>query len=149
MIHKLQLFYFYTGRITIRTMRHLNFRESNIRFAYPPRAKLTKGSIALLFIVTITSFLTACGSVTATAGQAKQAGQVSPTAAATLAPTPPAVPTHAPTPKPTPKPTVVPTPQPTLQQHHNPTQPPAPAPAILDLRPSSMSFVGHLDCSQQ
>ncbi|MHB8596100.1 MAG: hypothetical protein ACYDER_04735 [Ktedonobacteraceae bacterium] len=123
-------------------MRHPNFRESNIRFAYPRRAMLTKGITAMLFIVIVTSFLAACGSATAATGQTKQ---VSPTPTATLVPTPTAVPTRAPTPKPTPQPT----PKPTVAPAPQPTQPPAaPAPAVLDLRPSSMSFVGHLDCSQ-
>jgi hypothetical protein len=43
------------------------------------------------------------------------------------------------TPKPTPTPTVAP----------QPTQQPASAPAILDLRPLSMSIVGHLDCQKK
>ncbi len=122
-------------------MRHPNFRESNIHFAYPRRAMLTKGITAMLFIVIVTSFLAACGSATAATGQT---GQVSPTPTATLVPTPTAVPTRAPTPKPTPQPT----PKPTVVPASQPTQPPTPAPAVLDLRPSSMSFVGHLDCSQ-
>jgi hypothetical protein len=128
-------------------MRHLNFRESNMHFAYPRRAMLTKSITALLFIVIVTSFLAACGSATAATGQT---GQVSSTPTATLVPTPTAVPTRVPTPKPTPrptpKPTVAPAPQPTQPPATQPT--PAPAPAVLDLRPPSMSFVGHLDCSQ-
>lgn len=132
-------------------MRHPNFRESNIRFAYPRRARLTKGITAMLFIVIVTSFLAACGSATAATGQTRQVSPTPtatlvPTPTATLVPTPTAVPTRAPTPKPTPKPTVAPAPQPT--QPPPATRPPAPAPAVLDLRPSSMSFVGHLDCSQ-
>ena len=131
-------------------MRHFNFHQSNFHFVYFRRAMLTRGSIALLCIVIVAGFLTACGSATAATGQAKQTGQVSSTPTATpVAPTPNSVPTRAPTPKPTPKTTVVPTPKPTVAPVPQPTQPPASAPAILDLRPPSMSFVGHLDCSQK
>ncbi|HLJ35500.1 MAG TPA: hypothetical protein VKU38_17730 [Ktedonobacteraceae bacterium] len=126
-------------------MRHPSFHQSNIRFSYHWRAKFTKSITAILFTVLVASFLAACGSATAATGQAKQAGQVSPTPVVTLPPTPTAVPTLVPTPKPTPRPT----PKPTVAPPPQPTQPPpAPAPAVLDLRPSSMSFVGHLDCSQ-
>lgn len=51
--------------------------------------------------------------------------------------------------KPTPKPTLAPTPKPTPipAPPPPPVQPPPPqGPVILDLRPASMSFVGHLDC---
>ncbi len=121
-------------------MRHLNFHQPEPCLSHLWKAKLMQQTIALLIIVTTTSFLAACGSATAAIGQKNQTVQGSPTPTATLAPKPTAVPTRAPTPKPTPEPTVAPVPP--------PTQPPAPAPAILDLRPSSMSFVGHLDCSQ-
>lgn len=116
-------------------MRHLNFRGSDIRNQYPWRAKLTKSMLVILFLSVVIIILAACGSATAATGQTPKAS-VTPTS--TLAPTPTAVPTRAPTPKPTVAP---PSPPP------QPTQPPPPAPAVLDLRPSSMSFVGHLDCS--
>src|SRR5690242_8724311 len=45
-----------------------------------------------------------------------------------------------PTTTPTPTPMLIPPPTPT------PTQLPQQVPVILDLRPASMSFVGHLDC---
>lgn len=126
-------------------MRHLSFHQSNIRFSYAWRAKLTKSMIALLFLIIVATVLAACGSATAATGQTKKTGQVSPTPVVTFTPTPTAVPTRVPTPKPTPRPT----PKPTVAPPPQPTQPPpAPAPAILDLRPSSMSIVGHLDCSQ-
>ena len=67
-----------------------------------------------------------------------------PTATATpVTPTPTITPTPQPTSTPTPKPTPVITPTP------QPTQPPVSMPPILDLRPSSMSFVGHLDCTNR
>jgi hypothetical protein len=122
-------------------MRHLSFRGSDIRNQYSRRAKLTKSMLMLLFLSIVVSILAACGSATAATGQVPK---VSVTPTSTLAPTPTAVPTRAPTPKPT----VAPTPKPTVAPPLQPTQPPPPpAPAVLDLRPSSMSFVGHLDCS--
>ncbi|MEO8970956.1 MAG: hypothetical protein ABI406_05055 [Ktedonobacteraceae bacterium] len=129
-------------------MRQPNFHQSNIHFSSPWRARLTKSMSAMLFLVIVATVLAACGSATAATGQTKQPGQISPTAIVTLTPTPTTVPTRVPTPKPTP----VPTPKPTVAPPPPPPQPtqppPAPAPAVLDLRPSSMSFVGHLDCSQ-
>jgi hypothetical protein len=69
-------------------------------------------------------------------------------AATAMKSTPTPTQTHviAPTPSPVFTPTHVPTPQPTPVQ-----VPPTPvqgAPAILDLRPSSMSIVGRLDCQK-
>jgi hypothetical protein len=103
----------------------------------------TKNSMVVLCIIIAASILlSSCGSVAT--GQTLHAGS---TPTATLAPTPTAIPTQAPTPKPTPKPTPRPTPTPTFVPQ--PTQPPSqPAPAILDVRPSSMSIVGHLDCNR-
>ncbi len=127
-------------------MRHLSFRESDIHNVYPQRAKITKSIIVILFLGIVASILASCGSATAATGQTGQVRQVSVTPTSTLGPTPTAVPTRTPTPKPThtppPKPTVAPPPV-----QSTPPLPP-PAPAVLDLRPSSMSFVGHLDCSQ-
>lgn len=130
-------------------MQHLSFRQSNIRFSHSLRAKITKSMSAMLFLVLVATILAACSSATTATGQTKQTGLVSPTPVGTVTPTPTSVPTQIPTPKPTPKPTPQPTPRPTVAPPSQPTQPPsAPAPAVLDLRPSSMSFVGHLDCSQ-
>jgi len=82
---------------------------------------------ALLGVVLLASALAACGA------QAQgQQRQVTPTASPTLAPSS----TPTPTQTPTPLPTATPTPPPSL-----------PAP-ILDVRPSSMSLVGHLDCAK-
>ena len=87
--------------------------------------------LALLMLV-----LASCGS--AAAGQTSI---VTPTP--TLASSPTAIPTHVLTPTPTLRPTPTPTEAP------QPTQPPSTsAPAILDLRPLSMSIVGHLDCQK-
>lgn len=87
--------------------------------------------------------LAACGSaVTAQAGHMTSIPTpvLSPTPIAKSAHSPSAKPTHLPVPTPTPKPTVVP--QPTTVPS---TMAPPP---ILDLRPASMSIVGHLDCQK-
>ena len=92
----------------------------------------TKVTVMLVCLAFISSMLAACGSST-TAVQSK--------------PSPP--PTHVI--RPTPSPIVTPTPKPTPAARPVPTPTPAPvqgAPAILDLRPLSMSIVGHLDCQK-
>src|SRR5581483_4311860 len=91
--------------------------------------------------------LASCGSVAA--GQTNHA---TPTAVPTHAPTvtaTPVTPTVTATAKPTP--TSTPQPTPVATQAPQPTTPPQPVsmPPILDLRPSSMSFVGHLDCTNK
>ncbi len=85
----------------------------------------------LLCCAFLGSLLVACGSNTATTPAAPPSRYG---AAATATPTPTPTATPSPTPKPVP-----------------PTPTPAPqgAPAVLDLQPASMSFVGHLDCSGQ
>lgn len=106
--------------------------------------------LCLAFLATI---LASCGSTTS-AQQAKSVA-VTPTLTSTPTAIPTSVPKKQPTPKPKPKPTptvapqpvVQPTPQPTAVPQ--PTQPPvASSPPILDVRPSSMSIVGHLDCQK-
>ena len=100
---------------------------------------IRKQNVVLVTCIAIVAIvLASCGS-TASAGQTNQA---SPTPTMTAVPT--LTPTTAPalTPTSTPKPTSTPQPVVTPQ----PTQPPAPA--ILDVRPSSMSIVGHLDCNR-
>ena len=88
--------------------------------------------VTVLCIAFVGSILAACGA-SATAVQS--------------APSPP--PTHMSTPTPKPSPTHVPTPQPTPTQVSTSTPTPVQAaPAVLDLRPSSMSIVGHLDCQK-
>lgn len=115
-------------------MRHLSFRES---IARPLRAhtRTRTTNILVVFCIAIVIVLASCGSA------ASEQANSAPVPTPTLAPTPTAIPTHtpAPTPTPAPKPTVAP--QPT-------TPPPTLAPPILDLRPLSMSFVGHLDCQK-
>jgi hypothetical protein len=88
------------------------------------RAKLPRSRTLLLLVCSL--LLAACGAVST--GQAAHTTKVPPTS--TLAPTPTIAPTS------TPVPTAVP-PTPALSTT-----------AILDVRPSSMSIVGHLDCTQ-
>jgi len=105
--------------------------------------------VVVLSTVIVGSFLATCGS-TASAAQSTP----TPKQAPTLAPTP--TPILAPKPKPTPPPTPAPQQAPAIVQASAPpapvptSPPPAPtgAPAILDLRPLSMSIVGHLDCQK-
>jgi hypothetical protein len=100
----------------------------------------------ILCIAFIASLLSACGSTSTTAGLSPTP---TPTSAALATPTPHPSPT--PTPKPEQVPTPTPTPKPALAQAPIPTATPIPAqgaPAILDLRPASMSIVGHLDCQK-
>jgi hypothetical protein len=97
-----------------------------------------RNSMVVVFCMTvIMTVLASCGSA---------AGNITPlssTPIPTLAPSPTIIPTHVPTPTFTSQPTPIPTEAP------QPTQQSATAPAILDLRPSSMSFVGHLDCQKK
>jgi len=117
-------------------MSHLNFGELYNRFYQSQRWTIKKNVMIVFCLAFLVSVLASCGA-TAT-GQTRQP---TPIPTPTLAPSPTVqqTPVVSPTPRarPTPKPTVVP----------QPTQPPAPQPAVLDLRPLSMSFVGHLDCN--
>ncbi len=86
--------------------------------------------VTVLCIAFVSSMLAACGA---------------------SAPAVKSTPAHVIAPTPKPRPTQAPTPQPTPTQVQEPTPTPMPvqgAPAILDLRPSSMSIVGHLDCQK-
>ncbi len=118
-------------------MHHYSFCGPIARLLYPYRKIRTNNVIVVLTSVIILSVLASCGS--ATTGQASS---VTPIPTATTAPTLTPIPTVVPTPAPTPLP---PTPTPTAAPQPNS---PAPAPAILDLRPLSMSIVGHLDCQR-
>ncbi|MDQ6661290.1 MAG: hypothetical protein M3Z24_10030 [Chloroflexota bacterium] len=94
--------------------------------------------VTILCIGFMSSMLAACG---ASATVVKSTP--SPTPTHVIVPTPKLDPKHVPIPKSTP--TQVPT--------HGPAPTPTPmpvqgAPAVLDLRPSSMSIVGHLDCQK-
>jgi hypothetical protein len=116
-------------------MLHPNLHGLSARFL--KSYKITQNnSIGTGLCLTILLFaLASCGS--AAAGQTNTV-----TTTPTIALSPTTVPTHVltpiPTHKPTPAPTIVP----------QPTQPPVSAQAILDLRPLSMSIVGHLDCQK-
>jgi len=115
-------------------MLHLRLRELVARFTqFHPEARMNKVIVVLCTVIVI-GILASCGS----AAQG-QAGPVIPTPTPTLAPAPTISPTPARTPAPPPKPTAAP--QPTIPA-------PAAAPPILDLRPLSMSIVGHLDCNK-
>ncbi len=116
---------------------------------YSRNGTLMRIIVAVLCTVIVGSFLAACGS-TASAAQSTP----TPKPAPTLAPTP--TPFLAPTPKPTPTPAPAPQQAPAIVQASAPpapvpTSPPSAltgAPAVLDLRPLSMSIVGHLDCQK-
>ncbi len=118
-------------------MHHYSFFGPIAHLLDPFRKIRTNNVIVVLASVIILSVLASCGPA-----PTGQASSVTPTAAATTAPTPTPIPTVAPTPTLTPLP---PTPTPTAAPQPNL---PAPAPAILDLRPLSMSIVGHLDCQR-
>jgi hypothetical protein len=115
-------------------MRHLNFRGLIARFLKSHKVIQNTSVVTVLCLAILIIALAACGSTAA--GQTTTI-----TPAPTIAPSPTIIPTHVPTATPTPKPTPISTPTP------QPTQPTS-APAILDLRPLSMSFVGHLDCQK-
>ncbi len=116
-------------------MFHLGFHGLLARFLQSHHIPQKPRFIVIVAMTIALVILSSCGAAT---------GQVTTTLPAqtpvsTIVPSP--SPTHAPTPSPTPSPTPKPavTPQ--------PTTPPA-APAILDVRPESMSIVGHLDCTK-
>ncbi|HLX56532.1 MAG TPA: hypothetical protein VKR83_05870 [Ktedonobacteraceae bacterium] len=118
-------------------MWHLRFRGLAARLLESHRSIQRKNVVAIFCLILFAGVLASCGSVTT--------GQASPaTLAPTFAPSPAVTSSHTPVPTPT---ATVPTPKPTSPPAiaPQPTQSP-PAPAILDLRPLSMSFVGHLDC---
>jgi hypothetical protein len=96
----------------------------------------------LLCITVVSTMLAACGTSTTAVKSTP-----TPTPTHVIAPTPTPTPTRVPTPMPSPTPTHVPTSIPTQV----PTPMPIPvqtAPAVLDLRPASMSIVGHFDCQK-
>jgi hypothetical protein len=126
-------------------MRHLKFRGLLTRplpfMEYTKRNRfvLVFCSLAIALIV-----LASCGS--AATGQSNH---TTPTTAPTSVPTATATPV-TPAVTPTQKPTSTPRPTPVATQAPQPTATqPVSTPPILDLRPSSMSFVGHLDCTNK
>jgi len=119
------------------TFHQLLARLHHVQTATQQRAIMT-----MLCIAFIASLLSACGS---TSTAARYSPTPTPTSIALATPSP--IPT--PTPKPEQAPT--PTPKPAIAQAPIPTATPMPAqgaPAILDLRPESMSIIGHLDCQK-
>ncbi len=123
-------------------MPHDTFRELFTLPKHSYTGILPRMMISVLCLAFISGLLASCGTSTAAV---KAAPTPSPTPVITSTPDP--SPTQVPTPKPSP--TQVPTPRPTPAQAPTPlpTQVQA-APAVLDLRPSSMSIVGHLDCNK-
>ena len=131
-------------------MWHLSFRGPVARLSRSLRETLTHHVVtAFTLTILVSVVLASCGS--AATGQAKS---VAPTATSASASVPTTIPTQVPTPMPTPTPTAASQPiaaqatvalQPIVSQ---PPPAPASAPAILDLRPLSMSIVGHLDCNK-
>ena len=107
-------------------MWHHNFRGLVARLIGSHKGTQRNNIVFVLCLAIIVSVLASCGSVPT--GQAKPV-----TSTPRLSPSPTAIPTRAPTATPTP--TLTP-------------QPTQPAAAILDVRPSSMSIVGHLDCQK-
>lgn len=128
-------------------MRHLKLREQLARpFSSVENTQRKRFVIIFCSMALAVFALASCGA--AATGQTRQVSPTTvptsvPTATATateVTPTPTITPTTQSTSTPTP--VVTPAPQPT-------TPPPVSMPPILDLRPSSMSFVGHLDCTNR
>lgn len=124
-------------------MRHLKLHGP---FSTVENTKRNRFVLIFCSMVIAMFALAACGS--AAAGQTQH---VPPKIVPTFAPTPTTTPV-TPTVTPALKPTSTPTPRPTpvvTQAPQPTTPPPVSMPPILDLRPSSMSFVGHLDCTNR
>lgn len=118
-------------------MSYSRFSLSNAGPSYPYRMRFARPLTIVFCCFFIACLLAACGGSTATSHQSTP--PLTPTATFTLTPTNTPTPTLRPTSTPTPRPRA-PTPLPATQP-----APPVPAP-ILDVAPSSMSIVGHLDC---
>src|SRR5689334_13219255 len=130
------------------TMQHFKLRRP-LAHSSPSVKNNKRNRFVLIFcsMAIVIVALAACGG--AATGQTQH---VTPTSIPTSAPTATATSvTPTPTITATPKPTSTPTPRPTpvITPTPQPTQPPVSMPPILDLRPSSMSFVGHLDCTNR
>jgi hypothetical protein len=113
-------------------MPHGTFRTLSALSGHFRTGMRTRMMVTVLCIAFVSSVLAACGA-SATAVKSTP----TPTPTHVIVSTPKQSPTQVPTPQP--KPTHVPTPTPIPVQG---------APAVLDLRPSSMSIVGHLDCQK-
>ena len=114
-------------------MNHLKYRGLGISLSQKRRRKYNV--VLVTFIAIVAIVLASCGSPAA--GRTNQASPV---------PTITVVPSNTPTTAPALTPTSTPKPTTSPQATVTPTQPAAPA--ILDVRPSSMSIVGHLDCNR-
>lgn len=115
------------------TMWYSRFSLTNTDSSNPQRWRSGRELILVFCCFFIACLLVACGNATTANNQS--AHPVTPTFTST--------PTNTPTPTPTPKPTATPKPRPPT-----PTPQPAASAPILDVAPSSMSIVGHLDCSR-
>lgn len=128
-------------------MRHPKlYRPPAHSFSFVRNSKRNRFVLIFCSMAIAVIALAACGSTAS-----GQTSHVTPTSVPTSTPTATATPvTPTPTITPTPKPTSTPKPTPVVTQapQPQPTQP-AQMPPILDLRPSSMSFVGHLDCTNR
>jgi len=117
-------------------MLHLKWKERVIHRLQSRRGKSISNIVIIICLALVIGVLASCGSTTA--GQTTSKTQTSlALSSATAHPIPTPTPTPAPTPTPPPTPTPVPT---------TPPQTTKAAPAILDLQPASMSFLGHRDC---
>lgn len=130
-------------------MRHPKlYRPQAHSFSFVGNSKRNRFVLIFCSMAIAVIALAACGSTAS-----GQTSHVTPTSVPTSVPTATATPlTPTPTITPAPKPTSTPKPTPVVTQAPQPqptTQPPVSMPPILDLRPSSMSFVGHLDCTNR
>jgi hypothetical protein len=107
-------------------MRHLRIRGQVAHLLQSHKGIQRNNVLVVLCLAIVLIVLASCGSAPPV-----QARRVTPSLTPTLVP--------ASTPTPTPQPAVTPQPTPS---------PPASTPPILDVRPSSMSIVGHLDCNK-
>lgn len=126
-------------------MPHLKTYAPLARHSQPNKRKLKKNVLVVSGLTLLVVVLASCGSTASTTPV--QAKQSAPTAIPTLVPTPSPTPTPKPKPTPSPTPTLTPVPQPVVTPQPVPPTPVPASPPILDVRPSSMSLVGHLDCT--
>lgn len=115
-------------------MLQLKWKEKVLHRLLSRRGKSTSNSVLIISLALVVGVLASCGSTTS-----GQTASKTPTPLAVSSATAPPTPTPTPTSPPTPLPTATPVPT-------SPAQTPQAAPAILDLQPASMSFLGHRDC---
>lgn len=124
-------------------MRHLLIREGEGSPTQVARKLRARVMVALLGVTLLAIALAACGGTAQGRPQQARTG-----ATPTSTPTPTLTPSATPAPSPTTAPTSSPTPQPQPAPTAVPAPPQPPLAPILDVRPSSMSIVGHLDCTR-